>query len=234
MLFDLRGAGRQRTVKAVYITLAFLMGGGLVLFGIGGDVSGGLVDAITERGGSSDSGTKRFEQREQRLVVRVRANPQDAAAYADLARVRTQLASTGDNYDAEKNTYTAAGKAELQQAAAAWEKYLALEPDKPDDRVASLMVQAYGTLARPAEAAKAQEVITEARPSAATFSQLAVFAYAAGQTRKGDLARARALELTPKDQREALKGQLDQAKQQNAAGGARQGAQSPTPSPSGG
>jgi hypothetical protein len=234
MLFDLRGAGRQRTVKAVYITLAFLMGGGLVLFGIGGDVSGGLVDAITERGGGSDTGTKRFEQREKRLVARVRANPQDAAAYADLARVRTQLASTGDNYDAEKNTYTAAGKAELRQAADAWEKYLALEPRKPDDRVASLMVQAYGTLAQPTEAANAQEVITEARPSAATFSQLAVFAYAAGQTRKGDLARARALDLTPKDQREALKGQLDQAKQQNAAGGAQQGAQSPTPSPSGG
>jgi len=54
MLFDLRGAGRRRTVKVVYITLAFLMGGGLVLFVIGGDVSGGLVDAITERGTGDD------------------------------------------------------------------------------------------------------------------------------------------------------------------------------------
>ena len=34
MLFDLRGRGRRRTVKIVYITLALLMGGGLVLFGI--------------------------------------------------------------------------------------------------------------------------------------------------------------------------------------------------------
>src|SRR4051794_16163813 len=139
MLFDLRGAGRQRTVKAVYITLAFLMGGGLILFGIGGSVSGGLVDAITGSSGSTDTGNKRFEQRERALVARVRTNPQDAAAYANLARVRTQLASTGDNYDSEKNTYTAAGKGELRNAAAAWEKYLALEPDKPDDRVASLM-----------------------------------------------------------------------------------------------
>ena len=31
MLFDLRGRGRRRTVKIVYITLAFLMVGGLVL-----------------------------------------------------------------------------------------------------------------------------------------------------------------------------------------------------------
>ena len=30
MLFDLRGSGRRRVVKIVYITLAFLMGGGLV------------------------------------------------------------------------------------------------------------------------------------------------------------------------------------------------------------
>ena len=31
MLFDLRGSGRRTTVKAVYLTLALLMGGGLVL-----------------------------------------------------------------------------------------------------------------------------------------------------------------------------------------------------------
>jgi hypothetical protein len=229
MLFDLRGAGRQRTVKAVYITLAFLMGGGLVLFGIGGDVSGGLVDAITERNSGGDTGTKRFEEREQRLVAKVRANPKDAASYAELARVRNQLASTGDNYDPQKNAYTAAGRAELQNAAAAWEKYLALNPKRPDDRVASLMVQTYGTLGQPANAATAQEVITEARPSAATFSQLAVFAYAAKQTRKGDLARAEALQLTPKDERAALKGQLDQAKAQ-AAGGQQGGGQSEQPS----
>jgi len=229
MLFDLRGSGRRRTVKVVYITLAFLMGGGLVLFGIGGDVSGGLVDAITERNSGGDTGTKRFEEREQRLVVKVRANPNDAASYAELARVRTQLASTGDNYDPQKNTYTKAGRAELQNAAAAWEKYLALNPKQPDDRVASLMVQTYGTLGQPANAATAQEVITEARPSAATFSQLAVFAYAAKQTRKGDLARAEALQLTPKDERAALKGQLDQAKAQ-AAGGQQGGGQSEQPS----
>ena len=64
MLFDLRGSGRRRTVKIVYITLAFLMGGGLVLFGIGGGggISGGLVDAITERSGGGDTGADRFSK----------------------------------------------------------------------------------------------------------------------------------------------------------------------------
>ena len=46
-------------------------------------------------------------------------------------------------------------------------------------------------------------------------------AYQAGQTRKGDLAKDKAVELTPKDQRETVKGQLEQAKQQalGATGG---------------
>jgi hypothetical protein len=225
MLFDLRGAGRRRTVKVVYITLAFLMGGGLVLFGIGGDVSGGLVDAITERG-SGDDGSDRFRDQEEAALKRTQANPQDAPAWAALARARFQLAGLGENFDQEKGAFTAEGRAKLESAGAAWERYLALEPEKPDDRVASLMVQAFGALNEPAKAATAQEVITEARPTASTFSQLAIFAYQAGQTRKGDLAKDKALELTDPDMREALRGQLESAKQQ--AGGA---AAQPTATP---
>jgi hypothetical protein len=213
MLFDLRGAGRRRTVKVVYITLAFLMGGGLVLFGIGGDVSGGLVDAITERGGGGDDGSDRFRKQEAAALKRTKANPQDAPAWAALARARFQLAGIGENFDPAKGTFTKGGTAKLTAAGEAWDRYLALEPKKPDDRVASLMVQAFGALNEPAKAAQAQEVITEARPTAATFTQLAVFAYQAGQTRKGDLAKDKALELTEPDMREALKGQLEQAKQ---------------------
>src|SRR5215208_6088965 len=106
MLFDLRGAGRRRTVKVVYITLAFLMGGGLVLFGIGGDVSGGLVDAITERGGGGDDGSDRFRKQEQAAIALTKASPQDAPAWAALARARFQLACFDDKLDTEKGTFT--------------------------------------------------------------------------------------------------------------------------------
>ena len=87
------------------------------------------------------------------------------------------------------------------------------------------MVQAFGPagLNQAAEAATAAEIVADARPSANTFYQLAVFAYAAGQTRKGDLASAKALELTPKDQRAALKERLDAAKTQGASAGAQAG-----------
>jgi delta 1-pyrroline-5-carboxylate dehydrogenase len=67
---------------------------------------------------------------------------------------------------------------------------------------------------------------------------LAQLAYQAGQTRKGDLARDKALDLTEPDMRQALKGQLDQAKQasvqqalQDATQNAPQGTATPTPSP---
>ena len=218
MLFDLRGRGRRRTVKFVYITLAVLMGGGLVLFGIGGSVSGGLFDAIGLTGGNSGStsASDQLNKQEKQVLARLKANPRDAAAWATVTRLRYQQAGQGDKYDQETGQFTAAGKRELGQAAQAWSRYLALKPEKPDANVAALMIQAFGPLGlnRPRDGVLAAEIVAEARPSAQTFYQLAVFAYAAGQTRKGDLAGKRAVELAPKDQRAAVKAQIDEAKKQ--------------------
>ncbi len=216
MLFDLRGAGRRTTIKVVYLTLALLMGGGLVLFGIGGDVSGGLVDAITERGATTDTGTGRYEDRVESAQRETRANPQDATAFAALARARYQLANAGDNFDRNTGQYSDSGKSQLRQAAAAWERHLALDPKQADDGVASLMVQAYSQLGLndPAKAVAAQEVITETRPKSATFANLAVLAYQAGQTRKGDLASDQAVERADADDRKTLRSELKSAKQQ--------------------
>ena len=158
---------------------------------------------------------------ETEALARTKADAQDAPAWAALARARFQLAGAGENFDPDKGTFTQAGRAKLASAGQAWERYLALEPKKPDDRVASLMVQAYGALNQPAKAATAQEVITDARPTASTYTQLAIFAYQAGQTRKGDLAKNKALELTDPDMREALKGQLETAKQSAGAAAAQ-------------
>jgi hypothetical protein len=209
MLFDLRGRGRRNTIKVIYVSLAILMGGGLVLFGIGGDVSGGLVDAITDRQGGGDSGTQRFVEREREAAARTRANPEDANAWIALARARFSQAGIGENFDASRNAYTNAGKAKLRGAAQAWERYLDLDPPvEQASEAAGIMVQAYSPegLNQPAKAVGAQEIIAEARPGPNTYAQLAVYAYAAGQKRKGDLAKAKALELSPKDEREALRG----------------------------
>ncbi len=110
MLFDLRSPGRRNVIKVVYVTLAILMGGGLVLFGIGGELPGGAVDAITGSGGGDDGGD-RFRAREERALAATRADARDAAAWGELARARFQLASVGENFDPETSGFTAAGKA---------------------------------------------------------------------------------------------------------------------------
>jgi hypothetical protein len=232
MLFDLRGTGRRRVIKVVYVTLAFLMGGGLVLFGIGGGgaLPGGLLDAITESSGSGDPGADRFRRQEAEATARARANPNDAAAWAAVARSRFSLANSGENFDQAAGRYTEDGRQQLRAAARAWERSVAEAGDNPDSRVASLMVQVYTELGDADKATSAQEIIAEDRDTAGAYTQLASLAYQAGQTRKGDLAVDKALELTEPDMRQALKGQLDQLKQQATSQGG-QGAQTPTPTP---
>jgi hypothetical protein len=228
MLFDLRGSGRRRVVKIVYITLAFLMGGGLILFGIGGGgaLPGGLVDAITEGGGGSGDVSERAQEQEQAATARARANPTDAALWAAVARARVNLANSGDNFNQETGQYNQEGAAQLQAADRAWQEHLKLAGKKPDPRVASLMVQAYASLGELDKATRAQEIIAEERNTAGAYATLATLAYQAGQIRKGDLAKDRALDLTEPDMRESLKGQLETAKAQAAP------ADTPTPTPS--
>ena len=77
---------------------------------------------------------------------------------------------------------------------------------------------------------KAAQIVTSTRPSAQTFYTLAVFAYAAGDKRTGDLAAAKTLSLTPTGRKTQTKLLLDQAKkpQTGAQGGAQAPAQSAT------
>lgn len=219
MLFDLRGRGRRRTVQVIYLTLAVLMGGGLVFFGIGGSVSGGLFDALGITNGNSGSGTSSQEllvKQERRAETRTRTNPKDAAAWADLVRVRYQLAGQGKNYDQQTGTFQAGGKRELARAGEAWERYVALNLPKPDAGLATLMLQAFGPagLNQPAKGVVAAEIVADQRPSAQAYYQLAVFAFAAKQNRKAELAGKKAVELAPAEQRAQVKALIDQARKQ--------------------
>jgi hypothetical protein len=215
MLFDLRGAGRRTTIKAVYLSLAVLMGGGLVLFGIGGDVSGGLVDAITDPSTQNGNLEARYERRVREARAATQADPQNAAAWATLARARYQLASAGDNFDQATAQFTPEGQNQLTAAGQAWEEHLEVA-DTPDASVASVMIQAYSQfgLNDPERAVRAAEIIADQRDTAANFARLAILSYQAGQTRKGDLARREAIQRSDKEDREGLRAELDSAKQQ--------------------
>jgi hypothetical protein len=218
VLFDLKGR-RRRIVQGTYLMLAVLMGGGLVLFGIGGDVSGGLFDAFSDRSSSSNSLVEdRIEDNEEKLE----ANPRDKAALQDLVRDWYQLA----NEEADPNTgaYTEEGKERLAGADEAWQAYLEVV-DKPEPSLAALMTQAYAPTAldKPAEGAEAAEIVAVAQPkseAAQAYLQLAQYAAAAGQQRKADLAGQKAIQLAPKGQRSTVKALVDQVTQAGAPGAA--------------
>jgi len=230
MLFDLRGRGRRRTVQVIYLSLALLMGGGLVLFGIGGEVQGGLFDAFREDSDRT-AGTEQIRQQTDRAEQAARARPEDPAAWAALAQARFQAAGTF--FDENAGRYNAEGREQLRAAARAWQRHLALDPPRPDADTAALMVQAYSQvgLNQPREAVRAQEIVVDGleEPDSDVFAQLAVLAYQAGQTRKGDLAADRAVELAERRDRRTLRQNLEQAKATVAAGaaGATGGAQAP-------
>jgi hypothetical protein len=219
MLFDLQGK-RRRVVQATYLILAVLMGGGLVLFGIGGDASGGLFDAITGNDSNSNSSinstvNKRIERDQKALKV----NPKNQTALASLVRSHYQLAT--DDADANTGAFGPEGKAELAKASSAWKRYLGVT-EKPSDSLASLMLQAYGegALNKPDDAATAAELIANARPSAQAYLTLTTYAAKAGQTRKAKLAGLKAVELAPKAQRKLVKKQVAIAEAQGQAIGA--------------
>jgi hypothetical protein len=228
VLFDLRGRGRRRTVQGIYLSLAILMGGGLVLFGVGGNVSGGLLDALKDNQ-STNGGSGVFEKRLKTAEKRVVAQPKNAAAWAEVAKLRFQVAGTGANYDQVTGAFTAKGKAELARVDQAWTRYTDLDPKKIDTSAAAFMVQAYAPtgLNNPEKLVRAYEFVIDgtAKPTFDQYRNLSIYSYMAGQIRKGDLARTKALALAPKDQRDVVKQQIDAQKteaikQQLQSGGA--------------
>lgn len=233
MLFDLRSGGRRRTVKTVYLGLALLMFVGFVGFGIGSSgLGGGIGDAITgngSQGGGDEAAIERWERDIARATAKTKAAPSDPAAWSELALARIGLSRVGDNLDPATGQYTADGRRQLNAAAAAWDKYLALDPPEPEERLARQMTQAFVAIQQPAKAVTAQELLTEIEPTKQTFQNLAILAYDAGQLRKGDLASTKAVDLAPKDEQKDLKAELDSYKSQAAANQIQQAVPTPTP-----
>lgn len=229
MLFDLRSRGRKRTIQVIYLGLAILMGGGLVLFGIGGEVQGGLFDAFSEDSEGGDV-SEQIQEQIDAVEQRVAEDPQDAAALAELARLRFQAA----DIDQATGAFTDQGIEQLRQSERAWDRYLALDPPELDADVAAVMAQALGPdgLGELEKAVNALQIVADEQRTAPIYAQLAALAYQAGNDRTGDLAREEALELADSEsQREQITQAIEQAQaqaqlqeQQQQQGGAAGGA----------
>lgn len=220
MLFDLQGK-RRRVVQATYLALAVLMGGGLLFFGIGGDVSGGLFDAFSDRGGGGGDGNDAVEKRIERNEKRLRSSPAARdAARKELVRDYYQLAVAQTSQDA--TGFPEDARDELRKAAANWQAYLKSEPEKADASLANVALQIYdpAALNKPKNAQEAARVIAEARNNTNAYLNLVQYAALAGDTRTADLAGQKAVDLAPKSQRKDVEAQVKQLKSSQSAQGA--------------
>lgn len=212
MLFDLRSRGRRRTVQVVYLGLAILIGGGLVLFGVGtGSGNGGLLNAFTGNG-SSGAQNQAVTQQEKNALKQTKLEPTNPQAWANLVSARWDSASSGSNYDTSTSSFTASGKQKLAETVDAWQRYVRLTKS-PNPDLAVLAAQSYGALANYSGETSAWAIQAAANPTSAKgYECEAAAAYAAQQTRTGDLALAKALTLVPKLSRKTLKTEIEAAK----------------------
>jgi hypothetical protein len=210
MLFDLRGR-RRRLVQATYLSLALLMGGGLVLFGIGGDVSGGLFNAFEGDGGGGTANAA-LEDRIERQEQRLKANPANAAVLQALVRDNYQLATSQQSSGA--TSFSEDARDDLQKAANYWQRYLEAERENPSATTALYALRVYDVTAlnQPKQAAQAATIIAEERDDAAAYLQLIQYAALAKDKRTADLAAQKAVDLAPKNQRKQVEQQAEALK----------------------
>jgi hypothetical protein len=223
MLFDLQSRGRRTAVKIIYLGLALLMGGGLLLFGIGtGTGQGGFFDIFKNNGTSQSS---QVSSAEKSAARQVRLHPQDPRAWYALAYARYQSAPYDNTLNAGNGAFTTDGRKKLVGASTAWQRYLKLNPQNPSSTLAHLMANAYsqGGLNQPANAASAMEIVSGDQPTEANYATFAEYAYLAQDYRKGDLAAAKAISLAPAAQRTLLRTQLATIRRQVVQQAARSG-----------
>jgi hypothetical protein len=186
--------------------------------------TGGLSDVFS--GGKTTPG-QALKDRIAAAERRVAANRHDAAALADLARARYQLATVES--DPSTGSFRPEARSQLEDAVAAWQRYLDATA-KPDPTLASVALQAYVGLTKLIDdagerlplwqgASEAAEIIASARETPEAYIQLVEYASLAGQTRKADLAGEHAIALAPARQRAAVRQSVKQAKLVAAAQG---------------
>jgi hypothetical protein len=215
MLFDIQGK-RRRVVQATYLTLAVLMGGGLVLFGIGGDVSGGLFDAFSDRNGGSD-GSDIVEERVERNEKRVKNRPRDQEVRKELIRDYYSLAFS--QYPEGATSMPEDARDELENASTQWNAYLE-HSKRPDPDVARVALQVYDPTAlnKPDEALKAARIIAEQEKDPGSYLLLVQYAVLAKDVKTQRAAKDKALaSARDADERKAVKEQLKQIAQAQIA-----------------
>jgi tetratricopeptide (TPR) repeat protein len=208
LLFDLKGK-RKRLVQVVYVMLAILFGGGLVLFGVGGNVSGGLIDAF--RGGNGSADNSAFTDVVERAERRAAHDPE---AWIAVVRAEFNFARSPAGSDATTGALTDRGQQAVIAVTQAWERYEKLKPKKIDANGASSAALAYGALQDYDKSVEIQQLALKQQASPTGYFQLADFAYRADRVKVGDRAAAEAVRRSPSDQRNTVRSLIKDLKKQ--------------------
>jgi hypothetical protein len=216
MLFDLRGRGRRRTVQVIYIGLALLFLVGFVGLGVGvGGGGGGILNAFTGESGAPKASFAGQVKKYQKLVA---TQPKDLSAWEGL--INAQLHEAGGEDAVSNGKLTSKGKELFSDVAQSWNSYIALNPPKPNPKLAKEMVRVFDEegLNQPAATVQVLQIVVAAEPqSAALFGTLAEYAYKAHNDRQGDLASEKAVSLAPATDRARLKKELAALKKSSAS-----------------
>ena len=197
MLFDLRGRGRRRTVRVIYIGLALLIGVGLVGFGVGGGFGGGgLLNAAEQQ--------RRLQRRELRQH-RSRSTRSSPSKQPNDARLGTADATPSSTKRRRSLRHAARradeqGQGTVRRSRRRLEQLHRAEPDQAERRTGpARWSRVFGEegLNEPAEAVQALQIVVAAehgarRSTATLYAELAEYAYKANNTNAGDLAAAKA------------------------------------------
>jgi hypothetical protein len=238
MLFDLKGK-RRRTVQVTYLALAVLMGAGLVLFGIGSSVNGGLGD-LFKGGNGSNKANETIQKRIDAAQRTLQRDPRNAAALSQVIKGHYQLATA--TADPSTSEFTKGSRKELVLTTQAWKRYEGAVK-KPDPAVVNTVLQAYDGLGRldSGDAAKgdwkgasdAAETAAAAKPSPQAYLLLVQYATLAGNIPKADLAGQTAVRVAKPGLRKQVKAAVAQTKQQalkQSQQGSAGGQTAPSPS----
>jgi hypothetical protein len=209
MLFDLQGP-RKTAVKVIYLGLAILMAGGLVLFGIGSNVNGGLANVFGGGNASTSAAKDNIEKYSKQLT----ANPKNEEAVQKLIAARYALAGDPENLNQETGVFTAEGKQQLTLLKSDWGTYLKLTDNKPNLATANYAVSAFLGLEDAKGATAAQQIVTEKQPNAANYLALMLYASYAGDTIVASGAEVKAKELATKDEKKEVAAQIKEIKDQ--------------------
>jgi hypothetical protein len=219
MLFDTRGR-RKHVIRVVYATLALLMGASLFL------VVGPFSIADIFNTASTTNPATVLDEQAERIEAKLRTEPDNADLLLSLTRTRIAAGNAQSEVNPETGLpfLTPEGSEDLFLASEAWKRYLKAT-NEPNPSGALLMAGAYFSLAESGgttfeeieenieNAAAAQRIVAETRPSVGSLTNLAIYEYFANDFAAGDEAARKAEEKAPKAEAKEVKTQLAEFRQ---------------------